>query len=535
MTRRLLFTILCIVAGCTNNDRFYPPDGGTGASSGSGSAGTGTGCQPGSSRSCYTGRLGTEMVGVCAAGVQTCSELGEMGPCIGEVTPSVEQCITTTEDENCDGVSKCTGGHLWSKRFGYADSDYASGFSLDAAGNIYLAGPNSGTLDFGGGPLTSAGGIDFFVAKLDQDGNHVWSKNFGGGNDQLGRRVALGPDGDLVVAGMFKGVLDLGGGPLASAGEYDVFVSKFDSSGVPVWSTRFGDSADQYLHGVTIDSDGQIYVTGEFQGNIDFGDGALNASGNVSMYLAKLDRDGQVLWSRRVGTGDTWIFGMGMDRDDNLLLTGKFAGDTDLGGGLLKHVGSGDAFVSKLDTSGNVIWSKSFGDEAPQEGWGIKADRHGNLIVEVDVQGSVDFGGGELPGKDSLNWDIAIVKLDPEGTHLWSKRFGDSNEQGGGTLLVNEADDITFAGYFVGSIDVGGGTIVSAGGFDSFIAKLSSSGSHQWSRRFGDGADQQAIGLQEGPAGHVIAMGSFFGAVDFGGGALTSAGGTDIFLAKLLP
>ena len=131
--------------------------------------------------------------------------------------------------------------------------------------------------------------------------------------------------------------------------------------------------------------------------------------------------------------------------------------------------------------------------------------------------------------------DVFVAKFDPAGNHLWSQRFGDASLQSATAIAADAAGNVTVTGDFEGTVDFGGGLLTSAGGYDVFIAKLASAGTHLWSQRFGDANVSDAKGISVEAAGNVVAAGMFVGAIDFGGGVLTSAGVGDIFIAKFRP
>jgi hypothetical protein len=160
---------------------------------------------------------------------------------------------------------------------------------VDASGNVLVTGYFAGTMDLGGGPLTSAGNQDLFVAKLDPSGAHVWSKHFGDTGIQQGQSIAVDASGNVLVTGHFAGTMDLGGGPLTSTvGSLDLFVAKLDPSGAHVWSKRFGDASDQVGQGIAADSAGNVLVTGFFNGAMDFGFGVITSAGGNDIFVAKL-------------------------------------------------------------------------------------------------------------------------------------------------------------------------------------------------------------------------------------------------------
>jgi hypothetical protein len=418
---------------------------------------------------------------------------------------------------------------LWSKRFGdAATSQIGYSVAVDGAGNVLLTGEFDGTVDFGGGPLTSAGSGDVFLAKFDRSGNHLWSKRFGDAGGEVGYSVAVDGTGNVLLAGSFTGTVDFGGGPLASAGYFDVFVAKFDSAGNHLWSKRFGDDLYQRGYSVAVDGAGGVLLTGEYYGTLDFGGGPLTSAslGFNDIYVAKLDGAGNHIWSKRFGDANMQG-GLDVETDGarNVVLTGGFEGTVDFGGGPLTSLGWSDVFLTKFDSAGNHVWSKQFGDANSQSGRSVAVDGAGNVILTGEFGGTVDFGGDPLAG-------AGLAKFDSAGNHVWSLGFGAASWHRGESVAVDGAGNVLLTGEFEGTMDFGGGPLTSAGISDISLAKFNSAGNHLWSKRFGDATNQFGFGVDVDSVGDVLVAGGFHGTVDFGGGALSSAGFSDIFLAK---
>jgi hypothetical protein len=124
---------------------------------------------------------------------------------------------------------------------------------------------------------------------LDASGQHLWSKRFGDATLQAGVSAALDGIGNALVTGYFNGAVDFGGGPLASAGGGDFFVAKLDPAGQPLWSKRYGDASYQYWIGrVAADSFGNVLLTGSFEGSVDFGGLPLQNAGGCDLFVVKL-------------------------------------------------------------------------------------------------------------------------------------------------------------------------------------------------------------------------------------------------------
>jgi hypothetical protein len=364
-----------------------------------------------------------------------------------------------------------SGSHVWSQRFGDASSQQAFDVATDPAGNIFVAGHFGGTVDFGGGAITCDCRAGTYIAKFDPMGNHVWSRGYC--DDYFGSRglrVATNAAGDVITTGIFEGWIDFGGGPLFSAGSTDIFLAKLDASGNHLWSQRYGDADWQTVNGFAVGPLGEILFAGEFPGTIEFGGGPLTCAGDFDIYLAKLDANGGHIWSTRFGdtideTGDD----VAVDGLGNVFLTGYIAGPVDFGGGPVTCAGESDVYLAKFGADGTHEWSRSFGDPGFQFVRSVDTDPHGNVLITGHFSDTMDFGGVPLVANQG---DTYVAKLGPDGTHIYSERFGEEGNQYGNRLSVDGLGNVFLAGHFGGSIDFGGGLLVDAGGWDMYLAKF---------------------------------------------------------------
>ncbi len=493
-------------------------------------------CTPGATQFCYSGPREVAGVGICDYGMQVCNELGTaFGACTGDVLPQAESCETPL-DEDCDGEAPpCPGGTYWSVRFGDAQTQHGTGVAVGSTGEVVVIGSFQGTVDLGGGPLASAGSRDVVVAKLTPDGgNHLWSKRFGDPGLQAPSNVAVDSAGNIVVVGTFNGNLDLGGGPLTSAGEDDVFVVKLDADGNHLWSKRFGEATfDQESSGVAVDPDGNVLVAGLLKGTVDFGGGPLTSAGAFDAFVLKLDPSGNHVWSKRFGdSANDFVAHVATDPLGNVLLTGNFESTIGFGGEIFTSGGDADVFVVKLAMNGDHVWSKAAGGPLSQAGVGIAADADANVVLVGDFAAAIDFGGGALTAVGSP--DSFVVKLGPGGDHLWSRSFGVSSMHASSVTLDTTGNVVV--GRFTQSVDFGGGVLSSAGMFDLFVAKLDPGGDHVWSRGIGAAlTEHPATVAVDVATDRILFTGAFEGTVDFGNGPLQSSGSTDGFVMKMAP
>ncbi len=299
----------------------------------------------------------------------------------------------------------------------------------------------------------------------------------------------------------------------------------------------FGVSGQQIGQAITVDATGNVIVAGGFSGSANFGGSTLNSVSGNDIFLLALDSTGVYKWSKQFGssTGGQQVRGIAADAAGDVFLIGSFAVTVDFGCGPLAGAGGTDVFLAKLDASGSCLWSKRFGDSANQVGVQVVPDGSGNIFISGGFAGSIDLGGGPVVNMGPLGIAAFYAKFDPSGNYLWSQVIQPQNGDGSSAeIAVDASGNLLAVGSFAGSIDLGGGPLVSAGGFDVYTAKFDPTGKHLWSRRFGDAEDQTAALVADSGMDQVVVTGSFEGLLDFGGASpLMSKAGPDIFLTQL--
>ncbi|UCG53420.1 MAG: T9SS type A sorting domain-containing protein [Candidatus Latescibacterota bacterium] len=404
--------------------------------------------------------------------------------------------------------------YQWSHSYGDAEDQVATSVALDNVGNVILVGHFDGTVDFGGGALVCDGPSScMFLSKLDRFGNHVWSRNLGDSLKYGTNKLAIDGDSNVFLVNDFHGTADFGGGLIAAQGLRDGIIAKFDAAGEHVWSRGFGgSSASVDVKAAGVDGSGNLIVAGLFTGTIDFGGATLSASWFVTnMFVVKFHPTGAHLWSRKyTGGGSIVITAVAADPAGNTILSGYHSGSFDFGGGTLT-ADLYNAFVAKYDTNGDHGWSHSFGDPGTyQYIHDVAADLSGNVFVTGDFRDPLDLGGGSLTNAGGP--DIFLAKFDPDGNHIWSKRFGDAEPQRSYSVAVDGPGHVLLAGHFFGAVDFGGGALV-ADPIDFCVARFDGEGTHYWSERF----DVFSLGLQNDKEYSIAAAANVSGDMAFVG------------------
>jgi Fibronectin type III domain len=312
------------------------------------------------------------------------------------------------------------GAHLWSMRFGASESDGGTAVVADANGNVIVGGTFMHTVSFGGPALTTsrAAVTDLFLAKYSPDGTHLWSRSFQ--SDRKGEVAAVAVDGagNVALTGFFEGSVSFGGATLWSIqSSRDAFVAKLSAAGTHLWSRSFGDVVADQGMGVAVDGSGNVLVTGVFGGVVDFGGGVLQADAAGDVFVAKYAApSGAHLWSRAWGGNLSTDTGAGIATDGNdVVVTGSFEGsDTypaDLGGGPVSSAGGRDVFVARYTSAGSPVWSEHFGGPGNDDGNGVAVGPRGAVVVTGAFSDTAGLGGRVLTSVGGL--DTFLLSLQP--------------------------------------------------------------------------------------------------------------------------
>lgn len=248
-------------------------------------------------------------------------------------------------------LAAATGDHIWSKQLAStSQNDQANAVAIDSSNNVFVTGRFGSTMDFGGGPLISAGGADVFLAKYDISGNYLWAQRFGAALVDNANSVAVDTAGNVAITGTFYNTVNFGGANLVSAGSADIFVAKYNSAGTHIFSARYGSTSDfDGGYGIAEDNNNNTIITGNFSGTVDFGGGAKVSNGAWDIFIAKYSSTGTHIWSKAIGGSniDEGI-GIAVDASRNIAIAGRFFNTVDFGGGPKTSTGTGDIYLLKL-------------------------------------------------------------------------------------------------------------------------------------------------------------------------------------------
>jgi len=401
----------------------------------------------------------------------------------------------------------------------------------------------------------------------------AWTRQYGSAANESANDITTDEQGNIYLVGETSGAPD----GTTNAGGKDAVLVQYRANGMRAWTRQLGSSADDIAHAVAVDANGNIFVAGDTNGTL-----APEATvQGRDLFLARYDRDGNLLWVRQYGSaGDDIAFGLALDGSGNLYLAGKTTGALD---GLTPAVGD-DGFIMRLDTDGNPLWTRQIASGAGNEAArAIAIDSDGNACVTGSTNGDLDGNPAPL-----LN-DVFLTCYDPNGNQLWLSMLrsieGVSTESsaenaraitidssgnfyiagdrfdlfGGATagidmliakfdarsnavwvhtsktsgtdlandLLLDDQDNL----YVTGQTDGVFTGQSSAGADDIILLKYDSNGSQQWVRQSGGAGYDVPLAMTRTADGQLLVSGQTDGALD----GNTVIGGTDLFIRRYTP
>ena len=424
-------------------------------------------------------------------------------------------------------------GASWAVRAGGLSNDYGRGIAVDASGDALVTGFFQGMATFGSTSLVSNGSSDVFVGKVSSGGVWEWAVRAGGSSNDFGYGdIAVDASGGTLVTGFFQDTAMFGSTSLVSSGSSDVFVGKVSSGGVWEWAVRAGGSSSDYGDSIAVDASGGALVTGYFQGTAIFGNTSLVSSGNNDVFVGKVGSGGVWEWAVRAGSSlDDDGNGIAVDASGDALVTGNFEGTAMFGSTSLVSSGSYDVFVGKVGSGGVWEWAVRAGSSLDDFGYGIAVDASGGALVTGNFHRTATFGSTSLVSSGS--YDVFVVKVSSSGVWEWAVRAGGSSNDFAYGIAVDASGGALVTGNFEGTATFGSTSLVSSGGYDVFVGKVSNGGVWEWAVWAGGSSSDFGYGIAVDASGGALATGNFQGTAMFGSTSLVSSGNNDVFVWRL--
>lgn len=404
----------------------------------------------------------------------------------------------------------------WQKSFGGTIGETANSVLQTADGGYAFAGY---TKSKDGDVTVSKGNTDYWVVKMDADGNMQWQKSLGGSDHDAQWDFQLTNDGGFIIAGQSK---SNDGDLLLNKGEEDYWIVRLSADGGVIWQRSFGGSAEDEAYSIQQTMDGGFIVAGYSES--DDGDVTGN-HGEVDYWILRLDGDGNLIWQKCFGgSEEDEAYSVQETSDGGYVIVGE-SESTD--GDVTGNHGEGDYWIIRLDINGYLLWQKSYGGSSVDYAKMVKrTSDHGFIIAgwSASTDGSVSNNKGDT--------DYWIVKIDEEGVLQWEKCLGGSDYDFAHAVYQSADGGFIVAGY---THSADGDVAGNHGSTDYWLVKLDPAGSLSWQKSLGGSSYDQAYSVQQATdGGYIVAGLSFSNDGDVSGNHETPNGTTqDCWIVKL--
>ncbi len=371
------------------------------------------------------------------------------------------------------------GNWLWISTAGGTGNDAAKAMVVDANQGVYLTGSFANSAQFGAHNLTSQGGTDAFVAKLDGQGNWLWAVSFGGLGADAGKDIVSDNQGNLYVTGTFSGSVDFGAQTLTSHGGTDIFVLKLNPSGLPLAAVRGGGDAEDTAGGLNILPNGDLALCAGFCSNALFGERPFISQGESDILVARLDPS--LHWEEALSVG--WLYedcptGISSDASGCIYIAGYFTGCVYFDSHYIVSEEDKDAFAAKLSPQGDWRWARSCGSVGEDKALAIATDLNGTSYITGYAREDLYYSGNYAQIHSAQ--DILTAALDSSGNWLWAKLNGqywqypaqDLGDYRGSAICLDELQNCIVTGKFSDNVVFANTEFEPLGAYDTFVALL---------------------------------------------------------------
>ena len=323
------------------------------------------------------------------------------------------------------------GKYLWDYTAGGLKWDEGTDITIDSDNNILFTGNyESGEISLGGNLHKGWSGI--FLCKLDNNGNFIWDYYIGGSSGDYSKSIKCDSKNNIYIAGYyFSNSIDFGGKVKNNVGNSDIFILKVSKYGEYLWDYTAGGSGREECNNVYIDKDDNPIICGLFESNlIDFGDGARLNKRASDIYVLKLNSNSEYLWDYTAGEkGKDGANSLATDSKNNIYITGYFSNNTNFGNKECETVGGTDIFVLKLSSNGKYINEYTIGGKQFDFGRGISINDKDEIFVTGDFMSDKIYFGNDNSNEEFVGIsDVFVLKIKPL-TSIKSDNQKEKNEQ----------------------------------------------------------------------------------------------------------
>lgn len=374
----------------------------------------------------------------------------------------------------------------------------------------------------------------FSVSCKNSEYQNQWAKTGGGENYDGGRALVLDSDGNIYVIGRFQGSASFDEKKIIGQGDDGIFLLKYNTSGKLLWAKELGGKKEDSGYSIDIDNKNNIYIAGYFEDTSFFDSHYLFSRGEYDAFLVKCNSDGKVLWAKQAGGNFNDVArGVFVNENGSCILTGFFTGTLflDENFSLQSDGFHEDIFIVKYNADGKIIWAKRAGGKNDDRAISITSSRNGKFFLSGYFKDSANFDNIQV--KSNGQSDAFVAMYNADGNALWAKHFGGAGIDEARGIKSDDNNNVFVTGFFVQQLKFENSNVefTSMGERDIFIAKFDENGNLLWAKRAGGNGLDEGSAVNIGNSGDCIVTGFFGANADFEEQNFSTAGGNDIFIA----
>lgn len=426
---------------------------------------------------------------------------------------------------------------LWERSYGGKHAEFLYDAIPTADYGFILAGSSISSKN-GNKTEANKGNLDYWVWKMNEKGTAEWQKSFGGNGVDLLQSVRITSDGGFILAGTSNSSVS-GDKKEASKGQEDFWIIKLDANGQEIWQRTIGGSGQEKLLSIAQTKDGGYVLGGssssdkseaDEKGVVDKYGKKENSRGNLDYWVVKLDSKGEIEWDKTIGGKYVDELKSIEQTKDGGFILGGYSNSPESGDKSQKNFGLGDYWIVKIDKEGNIQWQETIGGDKDDNLFALIQTNDGGYVAG----GNSNSGATNSKSNSNRNGtDFWVVKLNENGSISWQETYNYGKLDVLTSIVENPDGTFLIGGYAQSEVKTNGkNSKFDKEGINDYIAlKIKSDGDEIWTQTVGSKGDEVLKKLFETRDGGYILAGTSKGEVSRDKNSFK--GGSDFWIVKL--
>lgn len=387
----------------------------------------------------------------------------------GETAFNTSNVLQTTPGNGDIYVAKYNsiGDLIWWKQFGGNFSDRAYDLAIGPDQNVVVTGQYFGSVTFGTNVLQSSqNSKDIFLVKLNPLGNVLWARSEGGNLSENAYGVTVDHQNNVILTGQFEGTTSIANqsftsiiDPFNNLPSYDLFISKYDATGNPLWAHAGRAKKEDRGLAVAVDLQDNIFLSGQYSDTLQFAGNTYNNNGLNVGFVSKLSPTGQVLFFNNLRAGSCLPYDLEVNGNNEVVIIGDFLGNMIyFNNGVSNPITNPyqkRIFAIKIQNNGQFSWAYTLGSDNVLSARSISIDGNKNIYIT----GHFTCNLTQLHVPHTAFWnsvgfkDPYLLKLSNAGQKIYIKQFGGKKDDEGHGVAVQHDEEPILCGSFTNDLN----------------------------------------------------------------------------------